>query len=116
MTTGRMLLSTVFATMNMAGNIGAAVFPLLVPPLVKGTEDWNAVLLLAYVATGKGDKVGLLTFADDVSRYLGPRQGRGQFYRMLELLYAVEAQPVEPDYAERREREVPANRYRIVAL
>jgi uncharacterized protein (DUF58 family) len=58
----------------------------------------NAVLLLAYVATGKGDKVGLLTFADQVSRYLGPRQGRGQFYRMLELLYAVEAQPVEPDY------------------
>jgi uncharacterized protein (DUF58 family) len=58
----------------------------------------NAVLLLAYVASGKGDKVGLLTFADDVSRYLGPRQGRGQFYRMLELLYAVEAQPVEPNY------------------
>ena len=58
----------------------------------------NAVLLLAYVATGKGDKVGLVTFADEVSSYLGPRQGRGQFYRMLELLYAVEAQPVEPDY------------------
>ena len=58
----------------------------------------NAVLLLAYVATGKGDKVGLLTFADDVSNYLSPRQGRGQFYRMLELLYAVDALPVEPDY------------------
>ena len=58
----------------------------------------NAVLLLAYVATGKGDKVGLLTFADEVSSYLTPRQGRGQFYRMLELLYAVDAQPVEPDY------------------
>src|SRR5579859_500484 len=57
----------------------------------------NAVLLLAYVATGKGDKVGLLTFADQVSAYLAPRQGRGQFYRMLELLYAVEAQPAEPD-------------------
>jgi uncharacterized protein (DUF58 family) len=57
----------------------------------------NAVLLLGYVATGKGDKVGLLTFADQVSAYLAPRQGRGQFYRMLELLYAVDAQPVEPD-------------------
>src|SRR5206468_2286045 len=42
----------------------------------------NAALLLGYVATGKGDKMGLLTFADQVSRYLGPRQGRGQFYRM----------------------------------
>jgi uncharacterized protein (DUF58 family) len=58
----------------------------------------NAVLLLGYVATGKGDKVGLMTFADDVPLYLSPRQGRGQFYRMLEALYAVEAQPVEPDY------------------
>jgi uncharacterized protein (DUF58 family) len=39
-----------------------------------------------------------MTFADEVVNYLGPRQGRGQFYRMLELLYAVSAQPVEPNY------------------
>jgi uncharacterized protein (DUF58 family) len=58
----------------------------------------NAVLLLGYVATGKGDKVGLMSFANDIQHYLSPRQGRGQFYRMLELLYAVEAQPVESDY------------------
>lgn len=58
----------------------------------------NAVLFLAYVATGKGDRVGMMTFADDVQHYLSPHQGRGQFYRMLELLYAVEPQPVEPDY------------------
>jgi uncharacterized protein (DUF58 family) len=58
----------------------------------------NAVLLLTYVATGKGDRVGMMSFADDVQHYLGPRQGRGQFYRTLELLYAVEPQPVEPDY------------------
>jgi uncharacterized protein (DUF58 family) len=59
----------------------------------------NAVLLLTYVATGKGDRVGMMSFADDVLHYLGPRQGRGQFYRMLELLYAVEPQPVEPNYS-----------------
>jgi uncharacterized protein (DUF58 family) len=58
----------------------------------------NAVLLLTYVATGKGDRVGMMSFADEVMHYLGPRQGRGQFYRMLELLYAVEPQPVEPNY------------------
>jgi uncharacterized protein (DUF58 family) len=58
----------------------------------------NAVLLLGYVATGKGDKVGLMTFADDVQQFLAPRHGRGQFYRMLEALYAVEPQGVEPDY------------------
>ena len=58
----------------------------------------NAVLLLTYVATGKGDRVGMMSFADDVRHYLSPRQGRGQFYRMLELLYAIEPQPVEPNY------------------
>jgi uncharacterized protein (DUF58 family) len=58
----------------------------------------NAALFLAYVATGKGDRIGLMTFADTVSHYLSPQQGRGQFYRMLELLYALEPQPVEPDY------------------
>jgi uncharacterized protein (DUF58 family) len=58
----------------------------------------NAVLLLVYVATGKGDKVGLMTFADEVTHFSSPRQGRGQFYRMLETLYAVEAEPVEPNY------------------
>ena len=58
----------------------------------------NAALLLSYVATGMGDKMGMMTFADDVQQYLAPKQGRGQFYQMLELLYAVEAQPVEPDF------------------
>ena len=58
----------------------------------------NSALLLAYVVTGKGDKIGLMTFADDVLHYLSPKSGKGQFYRMLEQLYAVEAQPVEPDY------------------
>ncbi len=58
----------------------------------------NAVLFLGYVATAKGDRVGVMSFADEVTHYLAPRQGRGQFYRMLEVLYAVEAQQVEPDY------------------
>jgi uncharacterized protein (DUF58 family) len=60
----------------------------------------NAVLLLTYVATQKGDKVGLLAFADAVSTWMSPRAGKAQFQRMLELLYAVEGAPVEPDYAE----------------
>jgi uncharacterized protein (DUF58 family) len=58
----------------------------------------NTVLLLAYVATAKGDKVGLMTFADDVTQFMSPRQGRGQFYRMLEVLYSIKAEPVEPNY------------------
>jgi uncharacterized protein (DUF58 family) len=58
----------------------------------------NAVLFLGYVASGRGDRVGMMTFADQVTQYLSPQLGRRQFYRMLEHLYAVQSQPVEPDY------------------
>lgn len=59
----------------------------------------NAVLMLAYVAGLRGDKVGMLTFADQVMHYLAPRGGKGQFHRMLATLYAIESQPVESNYA-----------------
>ena len=58
----------------------------------------NAVLLLAYVAAQKGDRIGLLTFADRVETYVAPQGGKVQFQRMLEQLYGVEGQPIEPDY------------------
>ena len=58
----------------------------------------NAVLLLAYVSAQKGDKIGLLTFADTPQSWLSPRGGKRQFHRMLEQLYAVEGAAVEPDY------------------
>ncbi|MFN8442478.1 MAG: DUF58 domain-containing protein [Caldilineaceae bacterium] len=58
----------------------------------------NAVLLLAFVAAQKGDKVGLLTFADTAQTWIAPRSGKVQFQRMLEQLYAVNGQQVEPDY------------------
>jgi uncharacterized protein (DUF58 family) len=59
----------------------------------------NSVLLFSYVVLGKGDRVGLMTFADTVTHYAEPRAGRAQFYRMLDLLYRVETQPIEPDFA-----------------
>lgn len=58
----------------------------------------NAVLLLAWVAAQKGDKVGLMTFADTVRTWVAPRAGKAQFHALLEQLYAVEAEAVEPDY------------------
>lgn len=60
----------------------------------------NTALMFSYVATLKGDHVGLLTFADDVRTFLAPRRGKGQFYRMLEALYNVQFEPVEADYAQ----------------
>ncbi|MBI1297158.1 DUF58 domain-containing protein [bacterium] len=59
----------------------------------------NAVLLLAYVAGQKGDRIGVMTFADEVEQWLAPRTGKAQFHRMLELLYKVQGQPVESDYS-----------------
>jgi len=58
----------------------------------------NAILLLAYVAAQKGDKVGLLAFADNVERWIAPRSGKAQFHRMLEQLYAIESLAVESNY------------------
>jgi uncharacterized protein (DUF58 family) len=58
----------------------------------------NSVLLFSYVATLKGDQVGLLVFADQVQFYLPPRAGRGHFQKLLEAMYALESQPVEADY------------------
>jgi MFS family permease len=39
-------VATVFATMNMSGNLGAAVFPIAVGALVTATGNWNYALLL----------------------------------------------------------------------
>ena len=58
----------------------------------------NAVLMLGYVAAQKGDRVGLLAFDDAPHTWVAPRSGKGQFHRLLAQLYAVESQPVEPDY------------------
>lgn len=58
----------------------------------------NAALLLAYVATRKGDRVGIQTFADRVQAWAPPRSGSRQLRTLIELLYAVEGEAVEPDY------------------
>lgn len=42
---GKAHVATVFSTMNMAGNIGAAVCPKIVPWVVEWTASWESVLL-----------------------------------------------------------------------
>ncbi|GAC1537070.1 MAG: DUF58 domain-containing protein [Herpetosiphon sp.] len=58
----------------------------------------HAALLAGYVAGLHGDQAGLLTFADDVGAFVPPRKGKGQFFVLLETLYALGTQPVEADF------------------
>ena len=67
-------------------------------PLSKLDYAINTALLLAYVAIVRGDRVGLLTFSDDVRGYWEPDRGRKQFLALLEALYKVQPEQVEPDY------------------
>lgn len=59
----------------------------------------NSVLLLSYVASRKGDQVGLLVFADQIKHYLPPESGSAHFHKLLETMYALGSEPVEADYA-----------------
>ena len=49
--------------------------------LTKLDHAVNTALMLAYVASAKGDEVGLLGFADDIRSYVVPRRGSAQFLR-----------------------------------
>lgn len=59
----------------------------------------NAALAIGYVATSGGDNVGLLVFNRQVVKYLPPQRGHGQLLAMIEALYNVKAQMIEPSYA-----------------
>ncbi|MCC7492397.1 MAG: DUF58 domain-containing protein [Fimbriimonadaceae bacterium] len=59
----------------------------------------DAALLLAGIATQLHDRVGLLVFAAQPLTYLPPGRGRPQVRRILEALYDLPGELVEPDYA-----------------
>lgn len=71
-------------------------------PQVKGLAKLdhalNAALLLATVAAERNDQVGLMLFGGEVKAFMPPRKGRGQVLSMVETLYAVAPEQVEPDY------------------
>jgi uncharacterized protein (DUF58 family) len=58
----------------------------------------NSALLLCHVALKRGDRVGLLSFAEAIQGFAPPRSGRAQFHRITEQLYDVRPQPIESDY------------------
>lgn len=59
----------------------------------------DAVMALTTVATGLGDRCGLVAFDREVRAVVPPRHGAGQLARVVEALYDLDPALVESDYA-----------------
>ncbi len=66
--------------------------------LTKLDHAVNAALSIGYVAAAGGDNIGLVAFSRRVVSYLPPRRGRDQINRLMEALYSLEPQMIEPSY------------------
>lgn len=58
----------------------------------------NSALLLARVALGQGDRVGLLAFAGRVARYVAPAQGIGHHRRLIQASFDLFARHEESNF------------------
>ena len=58
----------------------------------------NSALLLAYVASLRGDRVALLAYTDRVRTFMPPARGRRAFVSMVQAFYNLKSEPVEPDH------------------
>ena len=67
--------------------------------LTKLDHAVNAAAFVLFIAHRLDDRVGLMTFADRIQRWLPPRKGVRQWEAILEALREVEPQFVEADYA-----------------
>jgi uncharacterized protein (DUF58 family) len=68
------------------------------PGLTKLDYALNAALLLAYVASVRGDRVALLAYADEVRAFVPPQRGRRALLATVQTLYNLRPEPVEPDH------------------
>lgn len=69
------------------------------PGLTKLDRALNTALLLAYVASSRGDRVSLLAYADEVRAFVPPQRGRRALLSCVQTLYNLRAEPIEPDHA-----------------
>jgi uncharacterized protein (DUF58 family) len=65
--------------------------------LTKLDHAVNTALMLAYVATAKGDEVGILGYSDEIRSFLPARRGRRQFLRISDALRRLEVTRMESD-------------------
>jgi uncharacterized protein (DUF58 family) len=68
------------------------------PGLTKLDYALNAALLLAHVASQRGDRVALLAYADDVRAFVPLQRGRRALVPIVQALYNLRAEPIEPDH------------------
>ena len=66
--------------------------------LTKLDHALNSALLLAYVASQRGDRVALLAYVDDVRAFVPPQRGRRALLATVAALYNLRAEPIEPDH------------------
>jgi len=59
----------------------------------------SSALVLADIARGSGDHVGLLAFDDEVRAWVAPARGRGALVALRSALIPLRATMAEPDYA-----------------
>ena len=57
----------------------------------------NATLMLAHVASRGGDRVGLLSYADEVQALVPPSSGRKAVQKLIQASYALHPELVEAD-------------------
>lgn len=71
-------------------------------PVIEGLSrlDWgiNAGMMLAHVATARGDKVGLMAFADQVLTFSTPKSGKDQALNLLRMTYNLHSTGGDSDY------------------
>ena len=66
--------------------------------LTKLDRALNTALLLAHVASQRGDRVALLAYADDIRAFVPPQRGRRALLSTVQALYNLSPEPVEPDH------------------
>ena len=71
----------------------------VIADLTRLDHSINAAVMLARVAAQKGDKVGLMAFAEDVLAYLPPRAGKSQVLNVLRLTYNLREASGDSDYS-----------------
>jgi uncharacterized protein (DUF58 family) len=58
----------------------------------------NAAMMLAQVASLKGDKIGMMAFGEEILTFSPPKQGKSQFLRLLGLAYDLKDAEGDSNY------------------